>query len=254
MVEPRTDQYCIGLTMALATVLFAGTAQATDVEILVEPETSATILARGVWPANNHEYVFVEFPGESWDAASASLVSLLPGYHLATITSQEEQDFINDLGATHFVLGEFWLGGVQDPITEPVADKNWVWVTGEPWDYTNWHSGEPNDAHGPGNEQHLALFDAAWNDEGSNIGNIRGYMAEDSCLSTEDLDLSDEGVINDIRAEEACNSITAGGVSGGYSIVVGGDVTFTAPEIILTNGFEIDGGEFRAVNAIPVSP
>jgi len=56
------------------------------------------VLTRGIWvDGNSHEYVVVSFPGEVWDVAQDDMEVLLPGFHLATVTSQEEQDFISDL-------------------------------------------------------------------------------------------------------------------------------------------------------------
>lgn len=61
--------------------------------------------------------------------------------HLATITSAEENLFIlnNVVASTHqpSVLDEFWIGA------EYVHDE-WIWSTGERYDYTNWAEGEPN--------------------------------------------------------------------------------------------------------------
>lgn len=136
---------------------------------------AGTILSRTTWlGGNGNEYVVVSLPGATWDQARADLAALLPGHHLATITSQAEHDFVSSL------LGgwEWWLGGHQVPITEPVANAGWTWITGEPWVYTNWVPGEPNDAGVPGREQHLAWDRGGWNDEGSAIGIIGGYVAE----------------------------------------------------------------------------
>jgi len=136
------------------------------------------VLTRGIWvDGNSHEYVVVSFPGEVWDVAQDDMEVLLPGFHLATVTSQEEQDFISDLLSGDGISGQFWLGGFQDPIDEPIPDEGWTWVTQESWVYTNWLDGEPNDG-GSGLEQHLALLGSGWNDEGSLIARITGYIAE----------------------------------------------------------------------------
>ncbi|MGB5295577.1 MAG: choice-of-anchor Q domain-containing protein [Thermoanaerobaculia bacterium] len=137
------------------------------------------VLTRGIWVDGNfHEYVAVSFPGEVWDVAQDDMEVLLPGFHLATVTSQEEQDFISDLLSGDGISGQFWLGGLQDPIDEPIPDEGWTWVTQESWVYTNWRAGEPNDGGVAGLEQHLALLGSGWNDEGSLIARITGYIAE----------------------------------------------------------------------------
>lgn len=148
------------------------------------PSEASQIVARGVWPANSHEYVIVELPDQTWEAAMADLASLLPGYHLATLTSQAEEDFIFELRAEHSIWGQYWLGGLQEPDGEEPAG-GWTWFTCEPWDYTNWGSGEPND--GNGIEDHLALDGSYWNDEGSCIGCINGYIAESTAYQPSGL-------------------------------------------------------------------
>lgn len=128
---------------------------------------------------NGHEYVVIVNPCISWQDATIDMNRILgPDYHLATITSLGEQSFIASLLRT--ISGEFWLGGYQ-PEGENRPGKNWQWVTGESWEYTNWEAGEPNDFYGRGSEQHLALRKIGgawkWNDEG-NVFNITGYIAE----------------------------------------------------------------------------
>jgi hypothetical protein len=145
---------------------------------IVSVATAASILNSGVWSETMHAYRVLDFPGETWDSAFEDL-RLQPGYHLATITGAEEQAFIETL--LQGMPGEYWLGGKQDPLDTLVAAENWTWVTGEPWAYTNWLGGEPNDYSGPGSEQHLGLRTVnsqwGWNDEGY-PDNITGYIAE----------------------------------------------------------------------------
>ena len=137
-------------------------------------------------PFNGHDYILVTYPnysGLSWEAANSDVKTRLgDNYHLATITSQGEQDFIESLMVSGW---EFWIGGYQSASeTDPGA--NWQWVNGEGtfWDngptgmYTNWDSNEPNDTYGVGAEQHLGIWaSGVWNDEG-HLGNITGYIAE----------------------------------------------------------------------------
>jgi hypothetical protein len=137
------------------------------------------ILGRGVWTdGNGHEYVIVGLRSVTWDVANEDMLGLLPGFHLATITSQAEQDFILNLRIAVNATGQQWIGGFQDPITEPDPSAGWTWVTGEVWSYTNWAFGEPNDGGRLAGEQHLAQLSTGWNDEGSAIVGISGYIAE----------------------------------------------------------------------------
>jgi len=62
------------------------------------------------------------------------------GGYLATITTQTENTFIiSQLLATGSYTG--WLGA-----TDEASEGKWVWVTDEPFDWTNWRGGEPNNA------------------------------------------------------------------------------------------------------------
>jgi hypothetical protein len=127
--------------------------------------------------ANDPEYMVVFDRGISWEAANAEAGSLGTGYHLATITTRGEQRTLQKL--LQGLRGEFWVGGYQDGF-----DK-WHWVTNEPWRYTNWAKGEPNDYYGRDSEQHLAIWSKygkhawKWNDE-KNQGNISGFIVERS--------------------------------------------------------------------------
>ena len=127
---------------------------------------------------NDHYYEVVQLSFQSWnDATSHMTASLGPSFYLAVITDQNEQNFIQSLLSGS---GQYWLGGYQDPLDTSSAGDNWTWVTGEPWSYSNWAGGEPNDNYGTGSEQYLATRGSVgwfWNDEG-NLGNISGYVAE----------------------------------------------------------------------------
>lgn len=68
------------------------------------------------------------------------------GGHLATISSVEENQFLYDLLPPS--VDQCWLGG-----SDQIAEGTWEWVTGEPFTYTNWGPGEPNNcAPGPNPE------------------------------------------------------------------------------------------------------
>ncbi|SVB86895.1 uncharacterized protein METZ01_LOCUS239749, partial [marine metagenome] len=79
------------------------------------------------------------------------------GFHMATVTSAEENYFINM--ATN---REVWIG-----FTDQDSEGEWVWVTGEPVGYTNWAGGEPNDAGGHEDWAHL-WANGYWNDHNPN--------------------------------------------------------------------------------------
>jgi Leucine-rich repeat (LRR) protein len=73
----------------------------------------------------------------TWTDAKAKAEQM--GGHLATITTREECDWIetNVIAKGTKGLG-LWIGATNDGIP-----KQWRWVTGEPFDFTYWNSGEP---------------------------------------------------------------------------------------------------------------
>jgi hypothetical protein len=137
-----------------------------------------------IWSANGHQYAVVTAADLDWDAAAQAAAALPGHWYLATITSRAEQEFVNTIG---IVGHEYWLGGVQSPLSTPGADDNWTWVTGEAFRFANWNRvtyREPNDVGGPGSEQHLAMYGlntfnptGSWNDE-YYVPDVNGYVAE----------------------------------------------------------------------------
>ncbi len=86
-----------------------------------------------------HRYQLV--PGKlTWPQAKKKAEEM--GGHLATITSKEENAFFRStFGARLPNKKEITIGGSQKS-----ADAPWQWVTGEPFDFTAWHTGAPHDA------------------------------------------------------------------------------------------------------------
>ena len=62
------------------------------------------------------------------------------GGHLVTITSQDEQDFIERIICSQSEYANlYYLGATDDGI-----ENNWHWITDEPFEYTNWQDGQPD--------------------------------------------------------------------------------------------------------------
>jgi len=84
-----------------------------------------------------------------WTTARTNCSNM--GGHLVTITSAAEQTFIYNLWPSG------WIG-----LTDEVTEGTWKWVTGEAYSYSNWNSGEPNNA---GNEDYVQFVsNGRWND------------------------------------------------------------------------------------------
>lgn len=79
--------------------------------------------------------------------ADAQQAAVLRGGHLATVTSGPENTFANGLCLPALsgqpTPASVWLGGFANSgsCSNP---GGYLWVTGEPWGYTNWHPVEPN--------------------------------------------------------------------------------------------------------------
>lgn len=154
--------------------------------------------------ANGHFYEAVTVPGGiDWEDAKAAAESrLIRGVqgHLVTITSQQEDLFI----ATSFreafprILSErpvgcsggpttvestcgygYWFGARQQSGSSDEPEGGWEWVTGEPFVYTAWADGQPNDHLGR-EEDCLNPHPAGslWNDSQCDDRRIGGYIVE----------------------------------------------------------------------------
>ncbi len=93
------------------------------------PTISPTPDYRVTNPENQHQYLVANFAA-SWHKANEYCSSL--GGHLVTIQTEEENQFVSHLAP------DMWLGA-----TDEIKEGDWVWVTGEPWSYTNWYPSEP---------------------------------------------------------------------------------------------------------------
>jgi hypothetical protein len=131
------------------------------------------------WSGNGHEYDVVFLEGVTWTTANSYVADMGGGWHLATLTSSAENDFVASLLSTSLAdRSHFWLGG-----TDAAVEGTWTWVTGEAWSYTNWWGGEPNNV---GDEDYLAMDLRGglygWNDAPNTLGQIygfaRGYIIE----------------------------------------------------------------------------
>lgn len=169
-------------------------------------------------PSNGHYYKIVD-PGGApdWTASKTAAEALtykgMTGY-LATITTQEEQDFTKN----NLPSNNMWLGGSDDEdyvnvraqINRSNQEGHWYWVTGpeagtEFWVgnqsgasahsmFTGWRSGEPNNSsyscpwYGCGAQKayssedymvtNIAGYLGQWNDFANNTESSNSYLVE----------------------------------------------------------------------------
>jgi hypothetical protein len=177
------------LTLSVATLFVNAAAAAEEPGELVRWKTSDG--------GNGHWYRAVLVPeGIGWIEAHLRATARGCGWYLATITSQDEDEFVFGLIADddRFFTpdGENgpWLGAFQkNALAEP--DGNWRWTTDEPFQYSNWAGGEPNNTTGPGVPgipegspedfiiyvRELSSGNFAWNDAPGSLG-FMGYLLE----------------------------------------------------------------------------
>lgn len=122
---------------------------------------------------NNRKYqVFDE--SLTWSEAKEKCEQL--GGHLVTINSEAEQIFLIDL-IKSTSKKNMWIGAYPD-------NGDYKWITGEPFSYSNWAPGEPNNVFNMQNAAMMYTQNASypagtWNDENENGRSWTGYYLSD---------------------------------------------------------------------------
>jgi len=161
----------------------------TDVEEIVGALMPAGCnLPQVTWSDNGHVYQAICTPaGVTWDEANAAAQAA--GGYLATINTADENSFVFNLvddpifwyaNVFNANIGP-WLGGFQPP-DSPEPGGGWSWVTDEPFLFTAWSGGEPNNSGGTEHRVHYyrtgaPARGALWNDV-TDIVPILGYVIE----------------------------------------------------------------------------
>jgi len=115
---------------------------------------------------DKHSYMLYNEVATSWEEAELFCENL--GGHLATISSQEENDFLYEY-ITSLETYSSYFGLVK-------TNDSWTWVTGEPLNFINWAQGEP------GTDEMYGMFywkflDGKWNDGDFGKGTDSGGTA-----------------------------------------------------------------------------
>jgi uncharacterized protein YfaP (DUF2135 family) len=179
-----TTDYMVRVTIGGQSQVFTGTIDTTGTEIVIlEFDYGGATGGQGDSTFDGHSYGFID-SDMSWSQARAYCQTL--GGHLVTITSAEEQAFIESQypGCTG------WIGAYGDGTT-------WNWITGEPWSYTHWNSGEPNNQNG--DEWFAHLYSGMnWNDlNDEDTGHFHhGFICEWDSLPDLNESTLNEGLIN----------------------------------------------------------
>jgi hypothetical protein len=90
---------------------------------------------------NGHYYLAVTWTKADWTNAQRYAKDIYGG-HLVTITSQEEQKFIeNYFDSLTPPIGRYWIG-----LREKSFEGFWGWISKEEFVYYNWRHNQPDDA------------------------------------------------------------------------------------------------------------
>ena len=127
----------------------AGGGGAQNVGVKLYKRTTPTLV--GFTSQNNYNgHSYYRSTGSmTWTDARQACLNM--GGHLVTVTTPEENNFIFNLWPSG------WIG-----LTDEVVEGQWRWVTGEPYSYSSWNPGEPNNS---GNEDYVQFVGGGkWND------------------------------------------------------------------------------------------
>lgn len=129
-----------------------------------------TAIPEGAKEYNGHYYK-IYYGAYPWNIAKEKCEEM--GGYLVTITTKEEQQFINQLNTSN---NRLWIGGTRN------QQMLWNWVTDEVWMYDNWAPGEPNNSPNVvSNENCVAIWNSSgqWNDlNNDNTYEQSGYICE----------------------------------------------------------------------------
>ena len=95
-----------------------------------------------------HSYTLTSLE-TNWTDAEAEAVLL--GGHLVTINNEQEQNFLVStyLSGNDATTKRYWIG-----LNDQAIEGTFIWASGQPVTYTNWHPGEPNNQN---NEDYVQM-------------------------------------------------------------------------------------------------
>lgn len=141
---------------------------------------------------NDHWYAISHAYGDYWQARDRAYER---GGYLCTITNAAESSFVTAYIALHMNPGNpnaFWIGGRQDyPWNGPSNGWNWYGsYANEPWSFTNWAPGEPNDATNGEDYLQINQDNSGWNDRQWTVNALPLIEWDQESIATEDRTFS----------------------------------------------------------------
>lgn len=125
--------------------------------------------------SDNHLYALYDYE-MSWSFARDLCKDL--GGNLVTVTSTKENQVITDLIKSG-AKDAYWLGATDGVYG---TEKDFQWVTGENFSYSNWMSGEPSSSGTDGEKEHFIeirkSYGSKWNDVNNISKTNKGFILE----------------------------------------------------------------------------
>lgn len=137
------------------------------IQVLINPAEPGSVLALPAvkaQPPGSSSWYFLTETAMGWFNAQAYARSY--GGNLVTI---------NDVTENAWVIGQFgssafWIGLYRDPGPTPVG---WKWISGTPYDYSNWVTPQPNNSDG---NAYFVRMEPSWNDVAENQDGTYGLV------------------------------------------------------------------------------
>lgn len=213
-----------------------------------DPRDNGSVPADAV-EFNGHYYRICTEPVDSYEDAMAYCESM--GGYLATISSAEENQFLYEYMLTTGVTEYAYLGG-----SDGGEEGIWIWCTGEPFAYTNWSDGEPNNDLDGEQEMamHRLLEGGMWNDIAFKTPSAASVYAEFAQIEASSI-LNGKNKYGPASLQDGdLNTAWNEGASG----ITGESVTYYYEYETTLTGFEIWGGfqyseEIYYANARPAT-
>ncbi len=159
----------------IAGVAVLGMVGVATTAVFLTADEDKNSIPEGAGYFDGHYYYVYDFDDYEWNEAKEYCESL--GGHLATITSEEENEYV------YQYMKDSDYKSAYIGLTDSENEGEWKWVTGEEVEYTNWSAKEPNSENK--NEDYAMFYykfkTGVWNDGDfgkSTAGKVKSFICE----------------------------------------------------------------------------